>query len=185
MSTASSPSGCARLRVPAKGLFLPERMRSELVMPFGELLGEKEALERAAKCKRLVAVGDVVSERLLTEGLVPDTIVYDLATKRHGAIGLQSALARVPGAEVRVRNPAGTIMPEMVRAIEDSYARKGVTKLRVDGEEDLAALVCAAVAPDRSCILYGMPDKGIVFVKVDEQVRERARTLMNSMEESV
>jgi len=185
MSTASSPSGCARLRVPAKGLILPEKLRSALVMPFGELLEEKEALRRAGQCERIVTVGDVVSERLLKEGLVPDTIVYDLATKRHRTDELQAALLSVHGAEVRVRNPAGKIMPEMVRAIEDSYARKGVTKLRVDGEEDLAALVCAAVAPDRSCILYGMPDRGIVFVKVDEQVRERARTIMNSTEESV
>ncbi len=172
------------MRVPAKGWVLPDSLRGELVMPFGELLEETEALRRAARCERLVTVGDVVSEKFLEEGVVPNTIVYDLATKRRRADELERMLAVVRGVEVRVRNPAGRIVPEMVRAIEDSYARRAMTKLRVDGEEDLAALVCAAVAPDRSCILYGMPDKGIVFVKVDEQVRERARTLMNSMEES-
>jgi uncharacterized protein (UPF0218 family) len=33
-------------------------------------------------------------------------------------------------------------------------------------------------------LLYGMPQKGIVFVKVDKKVREQARSLINSMEES-
>jgi len=173
------------LRLPAKGLMLPDRMRGELVMPFGELLDESTALQKAVKCPRLITVGDVVSLRMLENGVVPRTIIFDLATRRERTDSLQGALGRVQGTDVLVRNPAGRIMPEMVRAIEESFASKEVTKLRVEGEEDLATLVCAAVAPDGSCVMYGLPGKGIVFVNVDDGVRQKARKFMDSMEESV
>jgi len=172
------------LRVPEKGLRLPERMRGELVMPFGKLMDDKTMLERAKRCKQLVAVGDVVSLRMLENGVVPKTMVYDLSTRRESMSSLSSALADVRGNDVMVRNPAGRIMPEMVKAIEASFASKEITKLRVEGEEDLAALVCAAVAPDGTCVAYGLPGKGVVFVNVDEEVRQKAKTLIGRMEES-
>jgi len=172
------------LSVPEKGLRLPERMRGELVMPFGKLLDEETMVERAKKCEDLVTVGDVVSLRMLENGITPRTMVYDLRTKREGMTGLPSALTGVKGKDVLVRNPAGRIMPEMVRAIESSFASKEITKLRVEGEEDLAALVCAAVAPDGTCVAYGLPGKGVVFVNVDDKVRQKARTLIGQMEES-
>ncbi len=172
------------MSVPEKGLRLPERMRGELVMPFGKLLDEETMVERAKKCEDLVTVGDVVSLRMLENGITPRTMVYDLRTKREGMTGLPSALTGVKGKDVLVRNPAGRIMPEMVRAIESSFASKEITKLRVEGEEDLAALVCAAVAPDGTCVAYGLPGKGVVFVNVDDKVRQKARTLIGQMEES-
>ncbi|MDD1771220.1 MAG: DUF359 domain-containing protein [Methanomassiliicoccales archaeon] len=172
------------MRVPEKGLRLPERMRGELVMPFGKLVDEKTMLERAKRCNQLVTVGDVVSLRMLENGIVPKTMVYDLSTRRESMSSLSSALASVRGNDVMVRNPAGRIMPEMVKAIETSFASKEITKLRVEGEEDLAALVCAAVAPDGTCVAYGLPGKGVVFVNVDDEVRRKAKTLIGRMEES-
>ncbi|MGD1060764.1 MAG: DUF359 domain-containing protein [Methanomassiliicoccales archaeon] len=172
------------MSVPEKGLRLPERMRGELVMPFGTLLDDRTMLERAKRCKQLVTVGDVVSLHMLENGIVPRTMVYDLSTKRENMTSLASALIDVKGKDVLVRNPAGRIMPEMVKAIEGSFASKEITKLRVEGEEDLAALVCAAVAPDGTCVAYGMPGKGVVFVNVDDKVRQKARTLIGKMEES-
>jgi len=72
----------------------------------------------------------------------------------------------------------------MVLGVQQAFKRVGTTKMQVDGEEDLAAPVCAALAPLGACLVYGMPKKGIVFVKIDEEVREQARSLINSMEES-
>jgi uncharacterized protein (UPF0218 family) len=172
------------LSVPERGLRLPQKMRSELAMPFGKLVDEETMVERAKKCKQLVTVGDVVSLRMLENGVTPRTMVYDLQTKREGMTELSSALSDVKGKDVLVRNPAGRIMPDMVRAIESSFASKEITKLRVEGEEDLAALVCAAVAPDGTCVAYGLPGKGVVFVNVDDKVRQKARTLIGQMEES-
>ncbi|HVO77812.1 MAG TPA: DUF359 domain-containing protein, partial [Methanomassiliicoccales archaeon] len=144
------------MSVPERGLRLPDKLRGELAMPFGKLLDEDTMVERAKKCKSLVTVGDVVSMRMLEHGIMPRTMVYDLKTKREGMTELSAALDDVKGKDVLVRNPAGMIMPEMVRAIESSFASKEITKLRVEGEEDLATLVCAAVAPDGTCVAYGL-----------------------------
>jgi uncharacterized protein (UPF0218 family) len=172
------------LTIPERGLRLPDRLRSELAMPFGKLVDERTLIERAKKCHDLITVGDVVSLRMLDNGITPRTMIYDLSTKRERMPSLASALADVRGKDVAVRNPAGRIMPEMVRAIESSFESREITKLRIEGEEDLAALVCAAVAPDGTCVAYGLPGKGAVFVNVDDEVRQKARTLIGQMEES-
>lgn len=169
--------------MPKKGLVLPESMRSELIMPFGELLSEKEAIGRLRRCEKLVTVGDMVSLRMLENGIEPDVMVYDLMTERSAMPVLRDMMGKVAGLDVMVKNPAGHIMPDMVKQIQGAMARKTRTKMQVEGEEDLAALVCAACAPDGTCIMYGMPRKGVVLFSVDEEVRNKARTLMGSMEE--
>jgi uncharacterized protein (UPF0218 family) len=53
----------------------------------------------------------------------------------------------------------------------------------VEGEEDLASLVIAALAPLGTRLFYGLPKQGIISVHVDESVRKKARDLINAMEE--
>jgi uncharacterized protein (UPF0218 family) len=153
-------------------------------MPFGKLMDEKTALSAVAECEKLITVGDVVSMTALKNGLKPKLMIYDLCTERRAMDQLGSMLRSVEGTQVRIANPPGHIVPEMVRGVQQAFRRVGATKMQVDGEEDLAAPVCAALAPLGSCMIYGMPKKGIVFVKIDEKVREQARSLINSMEES-
>jgi len=71
-----------------------------------------------------------------------------------------------------------------VEEVEKALRIKTPTKMLIEGEEDLAALVCAAVAPDRSCLIYGIPKKGMTLVHIDVNVRERAKRFINEMEES-
>ena len=153
-------------------------------MPFGKLMDEKAALSAIADCENLITVGDVVSMTALKNGLKPKLMIYDLCTERRAMDQLGQMLRSVEGTQVRITNPPGHIMPEMVLGVQKAFKRVGTTKMRVDGEEDLAAPVCAALAPFGTCMIYGMPQKGIVVVKIDEKVREQARTLINSMEES-
>ncbi len=153
-------------------------------MPFGKLMDEKDALSAIAECERLITVGDVVSITALKNGLKPKLMIYDLSTERRPMDQLSSMLRSVEGTQVRITNPPGHIVPEMVLGVQQAFKRVGATKMRVDGEEDLAAPVCAALAPFGSCMIYGMPQKGIVVVNIDAKVREQARSLINSMEES-
>ena len=153
-------------------------------MPFGKLMGEKAALSAIADCEKLITVGDVVSMTALKNGLKPKLMIYDLHTERRAMDQLDDMLRSVEGTQVRITNPPGHIVPEMVLGVQQAFKRVGTTKMQVDGEEDLAAPVCAALAPFGSCMIYGMPQKGIVVVKIDEKVREQARSLISSMEES-
>lgn len=162
---------------------MPERMRGRLVMPFGSLMGRDEAAEALRGSGRSVTVGDVVSLLMLESGLQPDLMVYDLRNERRDMDELAAKIPSLPGREMHVQNPAGHVTPGLVRAIERALASKRKVKLMVEGEEDLASLVIAALAPDGTQLLYGLPKKGIVCVNVDSRVREKARELIESMEE--
>jgi uncharacterized protein (UPF0218 family) len=152
-------------------------------MPFGSLMDAETALRSAAGCAEVISVGDVVSLTCLESGLRPKLMVFDYRTKRADMARLRGRVERLDGTQSRVGNPAGQITVELVRELERALARHGPTNLQVDGEEDMATLVCAALAPEGSCLLYGLPGEGIVFVRVDGKVNERAKALIYQMEE--
>lgn len=182
MSTGSSPSKCGRLSVPPRGWMLPEHLRSELSMPFGKLFQGDDVLDNLPGCEKIITVGDMVSTTLINKGVIPHLTVYDRRNERKelDASGHPADLLSVP--EILVDNPPGLITPQLVRAMEDGLDHQGKIKVRVRGEEDLAALVCAAIAPAGSCLLYGLPGKGVVLVITDAKVNEAAQELIRSME---
>jgi len=182
MSMGSSPSKCVRLAVPPKGWRLPERMRSELSMPFGRLLQEQELLDNISDCDKIITVGDVVSTTLINKGVIPHLTVYDRRNERRELDANEHTVDLLAVPEMMVENPPGLIVPELVRALEKGLESADNVKLRVEGEEDLAALVCAAIAPAGSCLLYGLPGKGVVLVNTDAEVNEAAQKLIRSME---
>lgn len=162
---------------------MPKEIRSSLVMPFGSLVSEAEAVKDMRASAFSATVGDVVSLSMLDSGEQPDLMVYDLRTERKAMSELAEKLPSLPGEEVHVMNPAGRVTPELVIAIEKALAHKQKVKLMVEGEEDLASLVIAALAPYGTRLFYGMPRKGIVSVHVDKNVRDKARELIDAMEE--
>ncbi len=184
MSTASSRSRCAELRVPKNGWVLPERLWPQMRMLWGEILTESEIVKEAQKCKKVISVGDVVSLALIQNHVVPHLTIYDRSTERRPMTALDRYIDEIEGRNVVVKNEPGTIGPSLVEEVEKALRIKTPTKMLIEGEEDLAALVCAAVAPDRSCLIYGIPKRGMTMVRIDVNVRERAKRLINEMEES-
>jgi len=158
-------------------------MRGQLSMPFGKLLDQEAALREVKDLEEVVTVGDVVSLNMLESGVRPRIMIFDLVNQRRPMNALSASLAKIEGEDVVVENPAGCITPDLVKQVEQAMRSKRRTKLQVLGEEDLAALVCAALAPDGTRLLYGLPRKGIVLVKMDQRVRDKARVLIESMEE--
>ena len=161
---------------------MPDSMRVELSMPFGSLFKGEEVLEALSECDRVIAVGDVVSSTLINKGVIPHLTVYDRRNERREMkAGEHPAdLLNVP--ETIVENPPGSITSGMFRALKDGLDSRDKTKVRVEGEEDLAALVCAAIAPAGSCLVYGLPGKGVVLVRTDAEVNKAAQGLIRSME---
>jgi GTP-dependent dephospho-CoA kinase len=184
MSTASSRSRCAELVVPKHGWVLPVSMRESLSMPLGEVVTESEAVKAAKRCAMVSSVGDVVSLTMIQHNILPHLTIYDRFTERAPMTLLDNHLKNMPGMNVTVRNPPGRITPELVSAISTAMYSPEPTKMLVEGEEDLAGLVCAALGPDGSCLVYGLPKKGLAFVEIDEAVREKAKHLIYKMEES-
>lgn len=158
-------------------------MREELSTGFGHLVKLEGLAAEFEGCEMLMAVGDMVSFTLLENGYKPNLVIYDLKTERKHYTPLASKLVSLIGEDVVVRNPAGQITAELVRAISEALSRNVPTKLRVEGEEDLAALACAAMAPLGSCLMYGVPGKGMALVRIDQEVAGRARSMIYAMEE--
>lgn len=182
MLMENSPSRCAEIQCPENGWVLPENMRDELSAGFGDLVKLENLKVQLTGCVKLLSVGDYVSYVLLDNGFRPDLIIYDLKTERRPFSPLSSKLSLLCGEEVVVKNPAGHITAELVRKINNSISTGSPTKIRVDGEEDLAALVCAAVAPQGSCLMYGVPGVGMALLKIDKDSSSRAKSLLYSME---
>jgi GTP-dependent dephospho-CoA kinase len=185
MSMGNSPSRCDKLKVPNKGWKLPERMRKDLGMPLGEMLSESTVISQLKGCDNVISVGDVVSLSLIQNGLVPHVTIYDCQTERSMMTTLERKVEEIAGIKVQVCNPAGMITLQMVREIEKAVTNPSPTKIRVEGEEDLAALVCAAVAPAGSCLVYGIPKKGMALVHITPEINSKAKEIIYQMEESI
>lgn len=181
--TVSSPSRCADLEVPPKGWSMPDRMRGELSMPFGSLFKGEDVLGALSECDMIISVGDVVSSTLINKGVIPHLTVYDRRNERRELKAGEHPADLLPVPEKNVENPPGTITRGLVKAVKDGLEAPEKNKVRVVGEEDLAALVCAAIAPAGSCLVYGLPGKGVVLVRTDAKVNKAAQALIRSMEE--
>ena len=147
-------------------------------MPFGTLLNGEELLGAIPKCEKLITVGDMVSSTLINKGVIPHLTIYDRRTERRELDASEHSVDLLDVPEMVVDNPPGLITPELFKAVKDGLDQKGKVKVRVQGEEDLAALVCAAIAPAGCCLLYGLPKKGVVLVMTDAKVNRTAQQLI-------
>lgn len=187
-SAAAGPEGNPAnprtdLRPPRRYL-LPESLRRELGKPFGPVVGGNELPALLAGAKPVLAVGDVVSLTLKKLGIEPALFVCDFLTQR-GEPDPTYELELGTWGEVafRVRNPAASITREAWDAIRLGLTHEGgVVRVVVEGEEDLLGIPCFLEAPDGATVLYGMPGKGVVVVKVDAPLKARVREVLAKFE---
>jgi uncharacterized protein (UPF0218 family) len=150
-------------------------VRGEIPEPYYRIRGE---LERA---RHVVTVGDVVTENVLKLGIHPSVAIYDHKTKRRDYDPDIEADAVV----MTVQNPAGTITKALLNAIRKGFglAERGRrVYIKVNGEEDLAAIPAVLYAPHGSLVLYGQPDEGVVLIKVTPECKLKCGKLMSKME---
>ncbi len=153
-------------------------MSAELSQPLGPVLKTVPTSLRESQC--VVTVGDRTTLAVAESGCEPHLAIVDFKTHRHQQLSAdeRQALARICADRVlRVRNPAGGI----TRGLWDAVA---LTRIEVDGEEDLATLAVLALCPDDSQVLYGQPGEGLVHLTLGPELRQRARTFLDRMKEN-
>jgi GTP-dependent dephospho-CoA kinase len=161
---------------------LPESMRGEFQRPFGPVVQTSELKKALRPDDVLVCIGDHVSGTAIGLGLKPKLIVVDYKTERHEIADVLRAVVSGYGKTVlRVPNPPATVTNELYAAVAQGLRLSGSVRIEVEGEEDLAGLPVFAEAPEGTVVLYGMPKKGVVVVRVDEAMRRRARGLLERM----
>ena len=163
-------------------LELQPELREALKDPFGPVETDTERVLAAAGSP-LVTVGDIVTYHILEAGVTPDVALVDERTKRATVDDEVSAVVNDASFDrvATVVNPPGTLTADLLAALREALADDGTTLVRVDGEEDLAALPAIAAAPDGASVLYGQPDEGVVHVTVGDEVRDRVGSILARM----
>ena len=54
-------------------------------------------------------------------------------------------------------------------------------RIEIEGEEDLAALPAIWLAPRDVTIIYGLPDKGVVIAKSNDENKKKAKEILDKM----
>ena len=180
MSTESSPSEFDE-SFPEKDLELPEDLREELARPIGRLVSAWSLRKHLGNSPRTIAVGDVVTITLLQMKFEPDVAVFDYKTQRSEDYKAKERIAKMSGRLVKVDNPPAKITRALWKAVKDAVNADDRVKIEVVGEEDLAALVAIATAPEGAHVIYGLPKKGLMIVEVNRETRALAAAAVRKM----
>lgn len=169
---------------------LVESAKPHFARPWGPVITGAEAVKRA-RGRFLVSVGDVVTETFLQAGLTPRVSIVDGLTQRVVRKSAANVLDPARGIRTRrVKNPAGVITEELWAAIAESLSSDKPVAIHVEGEEDLAAIPAALLAPEGALVAYGQPpvtslgiaEGGVVLVEVTPETRAHAKELLSKME---
>ena len=173
-------------------LILPDELRPVLREPLGVLF-EGSLSESKRIVKKIIStigdfsppmvftIGDIIYAGLLESGYIPPVAVIDLKSRRKA---LQPKKTEYFSGKKfpKYRNRPGTIQLRPVREIlraRDAYMKSGGSKIIIiQGEEDLLALPAILTAPLGSLVLYGLFEKGVVAVRVTEDIKKRVYALV-------
>lgn len=161
---------------PSIDLEVPENLRERLKDTLGPVISGDLPSEYLNN-RPLIAVGDVVTERLHLQGVIPDVSIIDEKTRR----GPHEADESYEEETMRVKNPSGIIAKEAWSTLERALNRDEPVLIIVDGEEDLLSLVSIALCPEGGTVIYGIPAEGMVINVVDDDKKEKTWQVINRM----
>jgi len=150
----------------SKNLHLPQSLRPTLKRPFASIVKKITRSQFGT-----VAVGDIAAISLLNQKIIPDLAIVDLKTKRQPVFPDLKSLGLKPG--LTAPNPAGTVNRRAVKQLLSCLNQK-LCSLLIDGEEDLLVLPAVLLAPLRTTVFYGQPDRGLVKIIVSETTKSKA-----------
>lgn len=162
-------------------LRLPDSLRENLKWPMGPLVHGPDVLPAIGAASPVVTVGDFCTLDLIARGKTPDLCLVDFKTKRQEDPELRDAFARVRAKIIRIKNAPATITAEAWSVLSEAFKSEERVRVEVQGEEDLLALVCIALAPETAAVLYGMPGQGVVVVRADRAAKSRVLDILNRM----
>jgi len=110
-------------------------------------------------------------------GIVPSLQIVDSLEKRQQR-NLPEGLVKT---SLSCNNPPAEITSDSINVIKQAFAMDVPVRIIVKGEEDLLVLPAVLFAPEKSLIMYGQPNEGLVIVKINEKIRNKAKSIMNAM----
>ena len=159
-----------------KPLILKDETRKKLQKIYGKLISEEDLKNIKGD---IFAVGDVVTHTLLKLGIKPKIAIVDYKTKRGEKI--YEDVKNFGKKIIKVKNPRSQISPELWRAVREAMQYNSV-KIEVDGEEDLAVIPVVFFANLGANVIYGMPNTGLVWLKVSNEDKRKVKEIIREME---
>ena len=162
-------------------MHLPENLRESLKKPLGTLIKDSETtkeniLKNIPDGSFVITVGDATTEKLIKYGIIPSLQIIDGLEKRFKR-ELPSSSAKTT---FSCNNPPAQITQESIDVIKKAL-KAPPARITVIGEEDLLVLPVCVYAPENSVVLYGQPNEGLVIVRINSELRNKAESIMNSM----
>ena len=154
---------------------ISEELRDEISKSNGAICSA-ETLSSEYEGYKIVSVGDVTTRVLHEASLKPYLEVVDLKTRR----GTEGVFEPVPGSH-KIRNDSGTLSHDLFLLIERLIATGG-GRIEIDGEEDLAVIPIIFYSDKNTVVAYGIPNVGMACIKVDSEIREHVKQLIERME---
>ena len=163
-------------------LLLPENLRSEVKILGNTKRSLGEIKEDLEKAQLIVAVGDVVSENLIKIGRQADVSIIDGKIQRE----IASSPPLLAMTSFTAENHAGTIQKDacqiIKQAIDENLNTGKLQVVKIDGEEDLLAIPAILLPPLGSLVIYGLPNQGIVVVKITEEKKKEISEIVNKFD---
>lgn len=129
----------------------------------------------------IVAVGDMVSKNMTEHHIQVHIVIVDNKILREDIKPVQIETKTT----LHVKNPPGTLTPEAWTTLQEALKQTKPTKVQVQGEEDLFTLVAVVLAPDKSLVVYGQPNQGLVAVRVNKETRRKVQLILDAMQPAV
>ena len=157
-------------------LIFEGELREKLKRPFGPV--EESVAKSALIGRKVAAVGDFYIRVLVEKGVKPQIAVFDYICMRKPVDAeTRGVIEKNYPMPLHAANPPGTITDELMDSLlKVISAGKGAVK--VEGEEDLAALALMSVLPDGWLLVYGQPNEGMVLVETSDRIRANAKAFM-------
>ena len=165
---------------------LTPQLRLKLKQPLGKLIQGsfeqtmktfKDLIEKE-KTSTIISVGDIVSKNLIKNNISPKLLIIDNRVMRKKIEPFSLKAEKT----VYTENPPGTITSEAFETVYEALRASRQTKIVVDGEEDLLALIAILHAPENAIVVYGQPREGIVVVKITQMKRKEVTQILKTME---
>ena len=145
---------------------LEKRDREVFKKPWGRLYKNIDEVKKLIEGE-FILVGDRCTKTAIEAGLKPTVAIVDGRIKRKKVKFTDTGLPVVD-----VENEAGMVRSELWREVQRALRKKRI-EVRVQGEEDLAVIPVAMLAPSGTQILYGQPNEGVVLITVTDALKEK------------
>ena len=164
-----------------------------LKKPFGSLIKQKDISKEKIlyfikESKIIITVGDATTEKIISFGLMPNLAIIDGIERRIKRFELEILKLKntfltknLSYNQYHYKNRKGTISKEAYLTIKKILVEGQKAIIFINGEEDMLALPVFAHAPLDSIVFYGQPLEGLVMVKINDEIKNKATNLIESI----